>query len=556
MDNILDNVLFNAFGNASENIFVYVCDMKKDISRWSKNTVDYFALEEEYIHKAGEKWLQRIHPNDRNEYIKDIENIFSGKTQNHNCQYRAQNKYGDYVWLECKGSVITDENGVPSIFAGLMTRLDNQLKYDNLTHLKTAHELQNKNFNVNSGILIHIGVQRFKVINSEHGVLYGNMVLVTLANIISNTIPSDCIPYRLQGDEFIIFAENKTTEFGLQLFNKINEQCSALTLAKDGIAAFSIISGIVKYPQDGTDFSTLINNAEHCAEHLKEASTDQVTIFTEKINAAHNRKSKIAQALTESIRNNFNGFELFFQPIVNNDNSTVVSCEALLRWNSHSDEIGNCYPGEFIPILENNGSIVQVGYFVMKEAIRMASIWQKKCKKFKVSFNVSYIQFEDSKFVPTLIKTAEEYKVDTSLIVIELTESVFASDTIMIQNTFKTLKKHGFMIALDDFGTGNSSFMLLHNYNVDIIKLDQTFIRGLNQSGSEVDYAIVESIAFLCNKINYLTVAEGVEDKYLWMRIKDFGFTGLQGYLFSKPLCVKEFEAFLRKYDMYYDTNK
>ena len=115
--NILENELFESFANASDNIYIYVCDMQSDLSRWSKNSVYYFNLEEEYIAGAGPKWMEHIHPDDRAAYLKDIEAVFSGASTRHSCQYRAKNKYNDYVWLECKGSVITGANGQPAVFS-------------------------------------------------------------------------------------------------------------------------------------------------------------------------------------------------------------------------------------------------------------------------------------------------------------------------------------------------------------------------------------------------------------------------------------------------------
>ena len=124
MSDIFNNELFEAFASASDNVYIYVCDMKTDISRWSKAAVDYFGLTGEYLENAGSVWGQHIHPDDLKVYMEDIEGVFSGKKKYHDCQYRARNALGTYVWVECKGSVIKDAEGSPIIFAGLMTRID------------------------------------------------------------------------------------------------------------------------------------------------------------------------------------------------------------------------------------------------------------------------------------------------------------------------------------------------------------------------------------------------------------------------------------------------
>ena len=137
-----------------------------------------------------------------------------------------------------------------------------------------------------------------------------------------------------------------------------------------------------------------------------------------------------------------------------------------------------------------------------------------------------------------------------SCIVVELTESIFVADTVMVKNSFELLRKHGIKIALDDFGTGNSSFWMLHNIDVDIIKLDQSFIRGLDKSTNKIDFAIVESVCLMCKRIGCLTIAEGVETEDIQNMINKFGFAGLQGYLFSRPVEVPDFEKFLYSHDM------
>ena len=550
MEKLLNNGLFDAFSTASDNIFVYVTDMNTGLTRWSKRAVDYFGLPGEYIEDVVKIWAEHIHPEDRELFLTDISRVWEGSSRQHSCQYRARNRYGDYVWVECKGSVIENTEENSKVFAGLMTRLDNHHKYDTLTHLLTVYELQKQDFKNTDGALMLVGVDGFRNINSQHGIVYGNNLLVQLSKIISSHVGSDCRVYRMQGDEFAVYGEGRTAGYMSSAFQKMETDCKTISLADNGVAPFSISGGVVRFPQDGEEFSDILGNAERCVEHAKGQASSHLAIYSQEISDQHNRRNLIAEALIESIKNDFAGFELYYQPIMDNDNTTVVGCESLLRWNSNSPDIGPCYPGEFIPILESNGAIVQVGYFVMREAIRQATLWQKQYKSFRVSFNVSYLQMEDPFFIPEFIETAEKAGVDPHFIVMELTESVLAADKMYVKSSFEALHRRGFKIALDDFGTGNSSFALLHDIDVDIIKLDQSFIRGLCEGGRTLDYAIIESIAFLCSKIQMDTVAEGIENLELWNKIREFGFTGLQGYYFAKPMAKAEFEAYLERYEM------
>ena len=547
MDNILDNYLFEAFAAASDNIYIYVNDMKQDLSRWSKGTVDYFGLEGEYIYNAKDMWLDHIHPDDRQIYIDDINAVFSGKSAHHNCQYRAKNKYGKYIWVECRGSIIRDDEGNPAVFAGLMTRIDHQSKYDSLTHLLTGYELIRTSLG-DSGALMILGIDNFRNINSQHGLVYGNKVLLHLSELLTS-YAGEAVVYRFRGDEFAIYSKTACAYDMEALYHKVYDDCKK-GKPDDDIQSYLISAGIVDITPSCNDTTEILGRAELSLAHAKEENASHVCIFSPEIEQKHMRRTMISEALNKSIENNFEGFNLVYQPIFENSGTTIISCEALLRWSPNDVRIGACYPDEFIPILENTGGIIPVGYFVMKEAIRQAAEWRKKYKKFSVSFNVSYLQLQDPDFVPAIIKTVNMYHLDTSSVIVELTESVLAADTDMVRNSFELLKQNGIKIALDDFGTGNSSFWTLHNINIDILKLDQSFIRGLNNGEKRIDYAIVESVGLMCNRIGCKTIAEGVENNEIWKMINKFEFTGLQGYLFSRPVDTSSFEELLEKYDM------
>lgn len=537
--NILENELFESFANASDNIYIYVCDMESDLSRWSKNTVDYFALEGEYMEHAGTKWMEHIHPDDRALYLKDIEAVFSGASNRHSCQYRAKNKYNDYVWLECKGSVISDENGRPLVFAGLMTRLDNQNKYDPLTHLLTNYEMQKYDFSTGSGAILLLGIDSFRKINNTNGFLYGNKVLIALSEYLLQLAGKKDRVYRLQGDEFIILAPESSKNELHRRFEHVNDYCMNIR----GLKSFSVSAGLVSYPADGTDFNTLMSNLEHSLEYAKEQKQGWIAEFSAKISQRHLRASQLHEALTQSIHNNFEGFELYFQPILDTETRKITECESLLRWKT--PEIQDATPYEFIKLLENSGEIIEVGYWVMEEALRHAAKWQKKYHNISVSFNVSYIQLLDGEFINRLIAKARELQVNPRLIMVELTESCNANDTKMLSRQFSKLQKLGFKIAMDDFGTEYASFGLLHDVSMDVLKIDQKFVRGLIHEGNRTDMAIIENVVNMCRQLSIQTIAEGIETEEIQDIVSSIGVSYLQGYLYSRPVPASEFEQML-----------
>lgn len=536
---ILENELFESFANASDNIYIYVCDMESDLSRWSQNTVDYFNLESEYIEGAGAKWMEHIHPDDRALYLKDIEAVFSGASNRHSCQYRAKNKFNDYVWLECKGSVISGKDGRPAVFAGIMTRLDNQNKYDPLTHLLTGYEMQKYDFSIGSGAMLLLGINAFRKINNTNGFLYGNKVLVAFSECLEKLAGKNDRVYRLQGDEFIILSPDGTKDELRELFERINEYCVNIR----GLKSFSVSAGLVSYPEDGADFNTLMSNMEHSLEYAKEQKQGWIAEFSEKISQRHHHISLLHEALTQSIHNNFEGFELYFQPILDAKTRKIVECESLLRWKT--PEIPDATPYEFIKLLENSGEIREVGFWVMEEALRHAAMWQKKYNNISVSFNVSYIQLLDGEFIDKLIAKARELQVDPRLVMVELTESCSADDTEMLSRQFNRLRELGFKIAMDDFGTEYASFGLLHDVSMDVLKIDQKFVRGLIRKGNKTDMAIIQSVVEMCRQLSIQTIAEGIETEEIQDIIRSIGVTYLQGYLYSRPVPADEFERMI-----------
>lgn len=540
---ILQNELFEAFANASEFVYIYVCDMKTDMSRWSPNSVRYFDLPGEYMEGAGEIWGSRIHPDDKDIYWEDISAVFSGKNDRHNCQYRAKNCYGDYVWLECKGSVICDDNGEPAVFAGLMTRLDNQNKYDALTNLLTTYEFYKCDFEGSQGAMILLGIDDFRKLLSSHGYSFGNEVLVEFARGLGELCKDDKRLYRFSGDEFLFVLPGMGESGAKDFFAKILWVAEHMEPIKDQNIRLSVSAGAVFYPADGTLKEQLVNNLEHSLEYAKTNYKGDMVFFSRKILEKHNRIQLLKEDLKNSIENDFEGFELYFQPLVEPEGRRVSGCEALLRWKG--EKIMDSYPTEFIKALEYNGDIRKVGKWVMEQALRQQKEWQEIYGDIKVSFNVSYQQFMDESFVDGLIRKAEELGVSPSSMIVELTESREVEQTEDLAAIFHKLKKQGFQIALDDFGTGYASLEMIKKLPVNYIKIEHSFVRELAEPGHEIDFIIIRQLLELGRHLNCNTIVEGVENQKVDKIVGAMEATYLQGYFYARPLCKKDFEAML-----------
>ena len=543
MSDIFNNELFEAFASASDNVYIYVCDMKTDISRWSKAAVDYFGLAGEYLENAANIWGEHIHPDDLKTYTEDIADVFSGKKKYHDCQYRARNASGGYVWVECKGSVIRDEEGNPIIFAGLMTRIDGQSKYDSLTGLLTTHEMHYFDFASQSGIALLIGMDGFRKIVSNYGYNIGDEILIKFSREISDLCNPRWKVLRFSGDEFLVIAFASNLQEVTDFYETIRRETDIVKLEDGRKVGISISAGGVFFPQDADSREVLINKLEHSLEYAKNNRRGSLVFFSEDIARKHERGLVLREDLKQCIKNDFKGFELFFQPFINPDADTIVGCECLLRWKG--EKIKDSYPMEFIKVLEDYGDIHEVGFWVMEQAIRQQAAWRDIYGELQVSFNVSYQQFIDDAFEERAISCVEKYGVNPNYIIIELTESCQVEDPKELAAMFDRLRGQGFKIALDDFGTAYASMEMLKWLPVDYIKVEHSFIRELAQPGHDIDYVIVDSLLEMCRRLGYHSIIEGVEDNKVADIVGKLNATLLQGYHYSRPVCRKDFERLL-----------
>lgn len=543
MSDIFNNELFEAFASASDNVLIYVCDMKTDISRWSKAAVDYFGLPGEYLENAGNVWAQYVHPDDLSVYTDDITGVFSGTKKYHDCQYRARNASGDYVWVECKGSVIRDADGNPIIFAGLMTRIDGQSKYDSLTGLLTTHEMHYFDFASQPGIALLIGIDGFRKIISNYGYNTGDEILIKFSREVGDLCKPGWKVLRFGGDEFLVIAFASNLQEIRDFYAELCRKTDIVKLEDERKVGLSISAGGVLFPQDADTRESLINKLEHSLEYAKNNHRGHLVFFSEEIARKHERILILREDLKQCVKNNFKGFELFFQPFINPDTGTIAGCESLLRWKG--ERIKDSYPMEFIKVLEDYGDIHEVGFWVMEQAIKQQAAWRDTYGELRVSFNVSYQQFLDDTFEERAISCVKKYGANPEYIIIELTESCQVEAPKELASMFRRLREQGFKIALDDFGTAYASMEMLKWLPVDYIKVEHSFIRELAQPGHDIDYVIVDSLLEMCKRLGYDSIIEGVEDGNVADIVGEMNATLLQGYHYSRPVCQKDFEKLL-----------
>jgi diguanylate cyclase (GGDEF)-like protein/PAS domain S-box-containing protein len=473
---------------------------------------------------------------------------------------KDQTKLGDNltVWLSI--SVVKDKNNSATNYIFIHRNLADIIKsqeridflayHDSLTELPNrfsfeeslTHSIKMAKSNQTKFSILFIDLDRFKVINDTLGHHVGDALLKEVANIISELADKKNTLARIGGDEFVLVLENihsnkEAASVASQILEKLSQPIKALGHTLNTSASI----GIANYPSDAKDVVTLLKYADSAMYKAKDLGKNRFHFFTNELSNTISYRLQIEQELRFAISKN----ELYlnFQPQYDLKTKKTVSVEALLRWNSAS--LGVIPPDKFIPIAEDSGLIVEIGYFVFRESCAFLQASNRAGHGLeRIAINVSTQQFQESDLVERFLEIVEEFGLSTESIEIEITERYIMESSTDNLNILASLRSHGFKISIDDFGTGYSSMSYLKKLPVDTIKIDKSFVDDLPDDPHNV--AITNAIIVLANSLGYHTIAEGIElevqENFLTQNSCEIG----QGYLFSKPLNIEQFFEFMK----------
>ena len=526
--------------------YIYVCDLRTNIARIPDNFIYDFNLTDNYISNFSYVWLEKIHPDDRSMYLKSLEDMMIGVTDDHSLDYRALNRNNEWIWVRCRGHLIRDDNNQPELFAGIITNIGRKNKVDITTGLLNKFEFENQiNYFLHTKekfSVIVINIDNFKNINYLYDREFGDSVLRITGQYLQNNLPSEMEVYRLDGDEFGIITKIMDNELIKQLYYSLKKHFSAQHEYKGKKYHSPLSAGCYIYnPDISEDYQTILKKAHKALDYTKSNGKNKITFYESTIPENKTRELELLELLHESVDNDFLNFEVYCQPQVFANNGKLKGAEALLRWKC--DKYGIISPYEFIPLLEKSNLIIPVGKWVLKQAVKSCAKCVKYHPNFKMSVNVSYIQLLDNTFVDFIKSTIEEEKISFSNIIIELTESRFVSDKELLKSTFASIRKLGMNIAMDDFGTGYSSLEILKEVPADIVKIDKAFVKNI--MNSSFDKTFIKFIVELCHDVGIKVCLEGVERIEELDIVSPMNLDFIQGYLFGKP---QHSEVFFKNY--------
>lgn len=413
--------------------------------------------------------------------------------------------------------------------------------HDQLTGLYNRRALLNdleenikKHKNSGTFALLSIDLDRFKYLNDTLGHLAGDQILIQVAERLSEYKKENIKVYRQGGDEFSILFEGNR-KGATQLAQKILKLFAKSFYLSYQEYFISPSIGISMYPQDGKSTETLIKNADEALFRVKERGKAHFQFYRSEMNSAVSQIVSLETHLRKALAKN--EFELYYQPQIDLFNGSINSFEALIRWNSR--ELGMISPADFIPLAEDTGLIIPIGNWVIDTACKQIKEWANLGQGVKIAINISPKQFLQPKLVETIKDAIRKYEIEPSLLEIEITEGAM-QDTKETSPILNSLKELGVTISIDDFGTGYSSLNYIKQFPIDVLKIDQSFVRDVVKS--EKDAAITTTIIHLANSLGLEVVAEGIEEKNQAEFLRGANCHKGQGYLYSRPITAKDVE--------------
>ena len=521
--------------------YLYVFDAQNDQYYISKKAMKRFALPSFQFTHVLDTHRKFVYEEDIEMLEADLEKIMSGEKLEHNLTYRWMSVDGEPIWINCRGRSIIGADGKPQFLVGCINEVGTKPIADNVSGLLESFAIKDawnqQDNTMTNGFVLRIGIDNFKTINEKLGVEYGDFIIHEVANCILDCIHEGQMVFRVVADEFMIIdTAGGTAKDAKALYRKVRSVVDHL-IRRDNYKAFFTISGGVISGEalEQLDYNELLKYTQFALSEAKARGKNQVYYFQVEDYEKFLRRRKILVELRKAVSNDFEGFDVFFQPIITRGGKDLYAAESLLRfWTSEKETVS---PAEFIPILEESGLIIPVGKWVLHRALEMCVKCREKRPDFKVSVNLSYIQILKSNFFKDVTEALEQYKLRPDSLIIELTESGYVDNSPVVRKLWEQLKDRGVLIAIDDFGTGYSNLQSIGNMMPDIIKLDRGFtVKALNNN---YEHQLMDQIIQLIHSVDLKVCVEGVETMEELTEIERLSADCIQGYYYGKP-CEKQ----------------
>ena len=548
--------------------YLYVFDLQKDCYKISKHATERFLLPGDNFDDAAKAHHTFVYSEDQSRLDDEFRRIMSGEIVFHNMHYRWLDRAGKPVWINCRGRVLNDADGKPHFLVGCINEIGQKQKADNVSGLLGESSLsayvEQFEDGLPDGFFLRIGIDDFRDINGDFGMEYGDYILKSTADCIAENIKPSQRLYRILADEFMVVDfSGGDMEAATELYKNIRKSLDTFIEENGYKSVFTISAGAVDTAKTSGTYENIMKLSEYALNTAKDQGKNRCYIYMQEDYDVFLRKKQITRQLHHAVNHGFEGFETYYQPIVDTKTRRLVGAEALMRFSMpercedgetkkeavcvgedghdadekvHWERIS---PVEFIPLLEETGLIIPAGKWMLHQAISTCSRWQKYIPNFRININLSYVQVMKSRVLTEILTALRLYGLEPSAVGIELTESGYLDTNTHFQKLWDGLKKNGVLVILDDFGTGYSNLHCLGDLRPNYIKIDRSFtLKALN---NQYEHDLMTQIRTMTRILDLTVCVEGIETEDEFAKISELDPDYIQGFLFGKPQPAEEF---------------
>lgn len=529
-------------------------DLKRDRIYFSLRWLDMAGFTPNVLFDSPKAWFELVHPEDLAGFRKAIKSHLQGLTAHLKYTYRLLHKDGGYRWMLCRGRAVSDAEGKPYRMAGSQSDITRQkvaeeqlrhdMLHDSLTglpnqtlfleHLKSLLKMQEREPSLTYALIL-VDLDDFKVVNDSLGHVFGDRLLVKVGRRLKSCMrPSDTIA-RLGGDEFaMLLANTGNADEAMRFVGRIQSTLEHPFNIEGQEVFISTSIGIALATSEYRRTEELLRDVDTAMYRAKRAGKNGYAVFSRDMHQAALKRLQLETELRRAVVEQ--QLVPFFQPIVEIATGDIAGFETLVRW-EHPIR-GLVPPGDFIPISEETGLIVSLGEQVLAKACQYRSAWHAHIAHSPdvyISVNLSPRQLIHNSLPERIRLMIEEYSLDPQHLRMEITETALMENADQALQILTQFREMDIKIYLDDFGTGYSSLSYLHNFPIDVLKIDKSFVDKLEQSDDK-SRKIIEVILMLAQTLDIDVIAEGIESASQLAMLKALGCPYGQGYYFSKPL--------------------
>ncbi|NEX61794.1 sensor domain-containing protein [Noviherbaspirillum galbum] len=505
-------------------------------------------------------WHHLIHADDYDRVVHAVRACITGNNRMYECEFRLIDRQCQWKWVLSRGVVVAwSESGRPIAMGGMLSDISARKdaeelawRYANLDVLtglanrrmfrdRLEQEIRGAQRSNRKLALLFIDLDGFKQVNDLHGHDAGDLLLIEAAYRIKACVRQTDVVARWGGDEFVVLLT------GLDDLNQINSVIEKLLYGLgapfylgQSLGHITGSIGVALYPADTNDGQDLIKKADQAMYTAKEHGKNRFSCYTREMDEIAHARLRLSTDLRQALVRG--QLSLHYQPVVNLKTVTISKAEALLRW--HHPNMGNVGPAEFIPLAEEAGLIAEISHWVFCEAVACAKESNQIAGRIvPISINRSPMEFLSDSTGSDWLRYLSEMDMPSSAIIVEITEGLLLHPSPSVKDQLLRFAQSGLLVALDDFGTGYSAMSYLHQFHIDYLKIDQSFIQDINVNLTH--QTIVESIILMAHKLGLKVIAEGIETEQQMTFLRQAGCDYGQGFYFSPPIPSTIFQRML-----------